>query len=196
MKKKKRVLRDIYDVKKIAIVILSLVVVLLLAYIVVTKNEDTDTGITKTIKENVQINSKNASICKIDYYRENNERIRLSFCYDGKLSIFDYNSEYAADSCSSEFEEPTLNLSGIVDVLYINNYQTNEYYVYLLDNKGKVYTLTKENLLNENYVAVLVEGLDNIAKFEHLDVYSENDYSYNENYYAVDKSGNIHLLAQ
>lgn len=196
MKKQKRVLREIYDVKKITIIVLSILVLFLLGYIAFVKDDGKDVGVISSNKEYTQINSNNDNICKIDYYRENNERIRLAFCYDGKLDIFDYNSDYAKEACSSNFVDPTLNISGIADVLYINNYETNEYYVYLLDKKGNVYTLSKENLLNENYVATLVENMKNIVKFDELDVYDKEEFSYNKNYYAVDKNGNIHLLAQ
>lgn len=196
MKKQKRVLREIYDVKKIAIIALTILVLFLLGYITLVKDHSTDSGSVNVNKEYIQINGKNDDICKIDYYRENNERIRLAFCYDGKLDIFDYNSDYAKDACSSDYVDPTLNISGIADVLYINNYQTDEYYVYLLDKKGNVYTLSKENLLNENYVATLVENMKDIIKFEKLDVYDKEEFSYSKNYYAVDKNGNIHLLAQ
>ena len=196
MKKQKRVLREIYDVKKIVIIALTILVLFLLGYITLVKDHSTDSGSVNVNKEYIQINGKNDDICKIDYYRENNERIRLAFCYDGKLDIFDYNSDYAKDACSSDYVDPTLNISGIADVLYINNYQTDEYYVYLLDKKGNVYTLSKENLLNENYVATLVENMKDIIKFEKLDVYDKEEFSYSKNYYAVDKNGNIHLLAQ
>ena len=51
MKKQKRVLREIYDVKKIAIIALTILVLFLLGYITLVKDHSTDSGSVNVNKE-------------------------------------------------------------------------------------------------------------------------------------------------
>ena len=62
MKKQKRVLREIYDVKKITIIVLAILVLFLLGYIAFVKDDGKDGSVISSNKEYTQINSNNDNI--------------------------------------------------------------------------------------------------------------------------------------